>query len=664
LVNPASEERLPRSEELSELDLWREKVFHFVLYLTLAVGFLPLVLWSNAKGEQGRFWVALPVWGVYAGFSLLAVVRRIAWRKRSIVYLAGMFLAGAIPMVEYGFRSQGPILMLSATVAACVFTGVRGGLVTLGLSLLVAMGSAWAFVTGRLVERGLHPITSVPTWLSLGGTMLFLGVSMVTVVGVLMRRLEESLATSRGLVMSLQQEVKVVDAERAATTRELGERKRAEELVAERDRVLQAASFAAERLLASRRWEDARDAILERLGVAAGVERITLAELVRHPERGEVLRVRGHRAFGTIPHWAERHSEIPVAQAGLEPFFARLRAHEVARVDSAALPDRPRALAKELGIAVGIALPIHAGESFWGFVGLEVSNPDFALSTILSDMLHAVAGNLGAAIARDRLNDDLESRVLERTERLAQANEELKAFSYTVSHDLRAPVRQIGAYAGMLRERTGGNLDSEAARHLDSIDTATRRMARMIDDLLHFHAIGALAMAATDVDTDRLVEEVVRECSAETRGREIAWTLGPLPRVAADRALLKHVFSNLIGNALKYTKPRARAEISVAGGREDAETVIHVRDNGVGFDPTYAHRLFHVFQRLHSVHEFEGSGIGLAHVKRIVERHGGRVWAEGALEAGATFFFSLPAARDTRQAGESAAVSIVPRNRA
>jgi light-regulated signal transduction histidine kinase (bacteriophytochrome) len=197
----------------------------------------------------------------------------------------------------------------------------------------------------------------------------------------------------------------------------------------------------------------------------------------------------------------------------------------------------------------------------------------------------------------------------------------------------------------MLRERVGGSLDADATRHLDAIDGATRRMGRMIDDLLHFHAVGWLAMASTDVDTHDLVEEVVRECSAETGGREVAWRLGPLPRVPADRTLLKQVFANLIGNALKYTKPRARAEIAVVGRAENGEAVIHVRDNGVGFDPAYGPKLFRVFQRLHSAHEFEGSGIGLAHVKRIVERHGGKVWAESAVEGGATFSFSLPTRR-------------------
>jgi signal transduction histidine kinase len=466
-----------------------------------------------------------------------------------------------------------------------------------------------------------------------------------------MRRLEESLATTRGLVKRLRQEVKVVDAERAATTRELGERKRAEGLVVERDRVLQAVSFAAERLLASRRWEEVASEILERLGSAARVDRVTLAELARHPVHGEVLRVRFHRSWGAGRHWAERQPELPLGRAGVADFLTRLRARQVATVDASTLPEGPTAAARELGIAVGIALPIHAGETFWGFIGLESSDPEYSLSIILSDMLHAAAGSLGAAIVRDRMTAVLEARVEERTQRLARAKDELKAFSYTISHDLRAPVRQVGAYVGMLRERVGGALDADAKRHLDSIDGAARRMGRMIDDLLHFHAVGWLAMAPTEVDTHDLVEEVVRECAAEAQGREVAWRLGPLPRVPADRALIKQVLSNLIGNALKYTKRRARAEIAVVGRTDDGEAVIEVRDNGVGFDPSYAHKLFHVFQRLHSAHEFEGSGIGLAHVKRIVERHGGRVWAEGALEVGATFCFSLPS---TPRAGRPA----------
>jgi signal transduction histidine kinase len=640
LADP-NQESAPRVVELHDLELWREKVFHFVLYLTLSFGFLPLVLWSAAKAEQGRLLIALPIWVVYAAFALIGMLRRIPWRRRAVVYLGGMFLAGAAPMVEYGFRSQGPILMLSATVAACVFTGIRGGLVTLALSLLVALLTGWAFVTGRLVERGVHPITSVSTWLSLGGTMLFLGISMVTVVGVLIRRLEESLGMTRTLVKSLEQKVEVVDAERAASTHELSERKRAEALVAERDRVLHAVTFAAERLLASRRWEDVAEVILERLGRAARVDRVTLAELTQHPEHGEVLRVRYHLAWGGT-HWAERHPELPIAKAGLEPFLERLRSREVASVDAKDLPAAPRALAAELDIAVGIALPIHAGEAFWGFIGLESSNPDYTLSTTLSDMLHAAAGSFAAALVRDRMSAELEARVAERTERLAQTNDELKAFSYTVSHDLRAPVRQVGAYVGMLREHIGASLDPDGARHLDSIDGAAHRMGRMIDDLLHFHAVGLLAMAKSSVDTHELAEEVVRECSAEARGRDVTWKLGPLPQVPGDRALLKQVFANLIGNALKYTKPRVRAEIAVMGRTENGEAVIEIRDNGVGFDPNYVHKLFHVFQRLHSAHEFEGSGIGLAHVKRIVERHGGRVWAQSALQAGATFYFSLP----------------------
>jgi light-regulated signal transduction histidine kinase (bacteriophytochrome) len=372
------------------------------------------------------------------------------------------------------------------------------------------------------------------------------------------------------------------------------------------------------------------------------------------------LRVRFWKAWGE-PHWAERAGlrELSVRQANLEPFVARLRALEPAIVRLNELPEAPQKLARELSMAVGMALPISVGDELWGFIGFESSDPEFEISEPLSDMLRAAAGSLGAAIARDRLNAELEQRVFERTQRLARANDDLKAFSFTVSHDLRAPLRQIGAYAGMLRESAGARLDDDSSRYLESIDEATRRMAGMIEDLLRFYAVGWSQLSLSRVDLGALVREVVVELGAEARDRRVAFEIAALPVVTADRALLKHAFSNLLGNALKYTRPRASAHIDISCAHEDGHAVVAVRDDGVGFDPSYGHRLFQVFQRLHSANEFEGSGIGLAHVKRIVDRHGGKVWASGALDQGATFYLALPetpeaGAPDARSAGTTA----------
>jgi light-regulated signal transduction histidine kinase (bacteriophytochrome) len=236
-----------------------------------------------------------------------------------------------------------------------------------------------------------------------------------------------------------------------------------------------------------------------------------------------------------------------------------------------------------------------------------------------------------------------QDQLRERTAQLESSNEELEAFSYSVSHDLRAPLRHIAGFAGMLREDIGPTLSAESLRHLTAISQSARQMGVLIDDLLSFSRLGRAALRKTAIDLDELVRETLGDFQAETKGRSIAWQIPPLPAVRADRALLRMVLVNLISNALKFTGARAAARIEIghvpgAGG----ETVIFIRDNGAGFDPKYASKLFGVFQRMHSQEEFEGTGVGLANVRRIIHRHGGRAWAEGAVDGGATFYFSIP----------------------
>ena len=246
-----------------------------------------------------------------------------------------------------------------------------------------------------------------------------------------------------------------------------------------------------------------------------------------------------------------------------------------------------------------------------------------------------------------RLNTELEQRVSERTAELKAANRELEAFSYSVSHDLRAPLRHITGFVQLLRKDSGAQLPATSRHYLEVIDGATIKMATLIDDLLTFSRVGRVALQTTVFELEPLVREVVAEFAAETRQRQVEWRLGALPLVRADRALLRRVRLNLIGNAVKFSAPRTPAVIEI-GARTDAGTVVFVRDNGVGFDPQYAHKLFGVFQRLHSQAEFEGTGIGLANVQQIIHRHGGEVRAEGALDAGATFSFSLPLQSDDK----------------
>lgn len=241
-----------------------------------------------------------------------------------------------------------------------------------------------------------------------------------------------------------------------------------------------------------------------------------------------------------------------------------------------------------------------------------------------------------------RINAELEERVKKRTAELAAANQELEAFSYSVSHDLRAPLRHIDGFVSRLAKSAGDTLEPKNQRYLGLISESARDMARLIDDLLVFARMGRVEMRYTGVDLNTVLDDAIHALREEIQGREILWKRTRLPTVHCDLSLIRQVFINLLSNAVKYTRPRSTAEIEIGTASETGdEVVIFVRDNGVGFDMEYASKLFGVFQRLHRVEEFEGTGIGLANVRRIVQRHGGRTWAEGQVEKGATFYFSL-----------------------
>jgi signal transduction histidine kinase len=242
-----------------------------------------------------------------------------------------------------------------------------------------------------------------------------------------------------------------------------------------------------------------------------------------------------------------------------------------------------------------------------------------------------------------KLNRELEHHAVE----LTAANRELEAFTYSVAHDLRAPLRHMEGFLGLLVQRAGGVLDDQNRRYLDKVTAASRTMGTLVDDLLQFSRMGRSEVSKSLVNLGKLIEESRKEFEVETRGRLVNWEIGPLPEVVADPAMVRLVMANLISNALKFTRRRAEARIeirSIAG--HEAEHVIFVKDNGVGFDMQYANKLFNVFQRLHQPGDFEGTGIGLANVRRIIERHGGRVWAESTEGEGATFYFSLPQGKD------------------
>jgi PAS domain S-box-containing protein len=248
-----------------------------------------------------------------------------------------------------------------------------------------------------------------------------------------------------------------------------------------------------------------------------------------------------------------------------------------------------------------------------------------------------------------KLNQELERRVAERTSQLESANKELEAFAYSVSHDLRAPLRHIDGFMQLLVGRTGTSLDPKSLHYMKNISDAARRMGMLIDDLLSFSRMGRDEMRTACVDLNEVLQEVLHHLSPEIEGRNIAWKIATLPNAFGDRAMIRIVFSNLVSNALKFTGPCNAPSIEIGSQEADpSELQIYVRDNGVGFDMKYADKLFGVFQRLHRVDEFEGTGIGLANVRRIIQRHGGKTWAEGQLGYGATFYFTLPKAQDCK----------------
>lgn len=244
-----------------------------------------------------------------------------------------------------------------------------------------------------------------------------------------------------------------------------------------------------------------------------------------------------------------------------------------------------------------------------------------------------------------KLNAELEQRVADRTRELEEAVKELESFSYSVSHDLRAPLRHMQGYAEMLRPERD-RLSGEARRYLDSIGRAAARMSRLIDDLLAFSRVGRSEMAVHPVGLNEVVTGVIESLEAETRGRNLVWKVAELPAVVGNRPMLVQLMANLLGNAVKYTRPREPGEIEIGWtGEGEDRIIVFVRDNGVGFDMRYASKLFGVFQRLHRSDEFEGTGIGLAIVRRVAHRHGGRVWAESVPDKGSTFYFTLPRAK-------------------
>ncbi|MGP1375238.1 MAG: sensor histidine kinase [Almyronema sp.] len=288
-----------------------------------------------------------------------------------------------------------------------------------------------------------------------------------------------------------------------------------------------------------------------------------------------------------------------------------------------------------------VKLKNAAGKPLW--LQVRATLIQFKGQSVIEGLVSNVTEQKETAAALRSLNQTLEQHVQERTTRLERLNHELEMFAFSVSHDLRSPIRQIDGFVSFLKPQLQSITTDETLLHyLQQISELTERSGKMIDDLLQFSRTGRVEMQFIAVNMERLVQEVKRQVAPAGAGRAIDWQIQPLPTVQGDRNLLRQVWQNLIENAVKYTSLQAQAEIVIGSYTIPGEVVFFVGDNGIGFDMNHAQRLFSIFQRLPNAQAFNGVGIGLANVQRVIHRHGGRLWAEAQLNQGATFYFSLP----------------------
>ena len=360
-------------------------------------------------------------------------------------------------------------------------------------------------------------------------------------------------------------------------------------------------------------------------------------------EEGSELRVGAE--WGSNSHWQERR--LPL-DANIVRWVSIARA-QLSAWDGSHDPEAVFA-PPFAGEPLGVALPIVAGGHFYGILRFSSKAAQRRLTRGQVKALDILASTAATAFEAAsllgqlrNLNQELEQRVDDRTRELQAANADLEAFSYSVSHDLRAPLRRVDGFCQMFIDEFGAGLAPEGRRMLENARAGATHMGELIDALLRFARYSRQPLQTRPVQTEALVRRVLGNFEEQLKDRSVELQIGPLPDCTADGALLEQVFTNYISNAIKFTAGRPRTHIEIGSREQPGELVYFVKDNGVGFDMRYADRLFGVFQRLHAQNEFEGTGIGLSIVHRIIRRHGGNTWAESRPQEGATFYFSLPA---------------------
>jgi PAS domain S-box-containing protein len=355
------------------------------------------------------------------------------------------------------------------------------------------------------------------------------------------------------------------------------------------------------------------------------------------PERFRKKHVGHRRTYMTDPH-------IRPMGTGLE-LYGRKKDGSEFHVDIALGPLKADGELFVIAVIRDVSERKKAEKALWKAhdeLKLQVMERTSALSITNEELLAEIEERKRTEAQLEEYRRSLEEQVTERTAELLAANKELDAFSYSVAHDLRAPLRHMQGFVELLKKRLVDVPDEKVHSYANTIAGASAKMGILIDSLLSLSHLGRTAIKKRKVGLNALVSDVAQDLQAAVKGRDIKWEIAELPEVYGDKALLRLVFVNLISNAVKYTNSRPRAEIKIGCNEEGDKFICSVKDNGVGFDMKYVNKLFGVFQRLHTQNEFEGTGIGLATVRRIIARHGGSTWAESSLGRGATFYFALP----------------------